>query len=97
MKLEQYGIEHQWIVAVKARLKEPKALDRVKRIIEGVTKEELQSRSYLMQKLKQIVPVVGISMTKKQAEGVIQFIIDQKIDPNQTWHLIKLWNLFRGY
>lgn len=93
----QYGIEQQWVSAVKARLKDQKAQERVKKIIEGVTKEDLQSRNYLLQKLKQIVPVVGIPMTKKQADGVIQFIIDQKIDPNQAWHLIKLWNQFRGY
>jgi tRNA U38,U39,U40 pseudouridine synthase TruA len=97
MRPEQYGLDQQWIREVKERFKDQRVTDQVKRLIDGVTKEDLQSRSFLTRKIRRIVPVLGMTITQKQAEGIIQFIIDQKLDPNNTWHLIKLWNMLRGY
>jgi hypothetical protein len=95
--LKQYGLNKQWIREVKSRCEDQIIMDQVKKLVDGVTKEDLQSEQFLTRKIKQIAPVIGVKISRQHADGVIRFIRDQKIDPDNTWHLIKLWNIFRKY
>lgn len=97
LKLEAYGLEAEWISKVKQKLGQPEVMEKVTPVIQGLTQQDLQSRPVIVKKLKQLIPIVGIKLNRRQAEGLIRFIIDQKIDPNNTWHLIKLWNVFKNY
>lgn len=72
-------------------------MNQLQKMLQGVTKEDLQSRHYVTSMVKKIIPVIGVMVTQKQARGVIQWILDEKIDPNNSWHLMKLWNTFRKY
>jgi hypothetical protein len=45
--------------------------------------------------LGKIAKVLGEKLTERMADNIITFVIAQKIDPNNTFHLIKLWGIFR--
>lgn len=39
--------------------------------------------------------VMHEKLTNAQEEQIVKFVIAQKIDPNNTFHLIRLWGMFR--
>lgn len=95
MSYQSYGIDSEFVERVKKKLKNPAAKERVKTILDGVTKADLQDRSKVSKLLGQISRVLGEKLTDRQADQIVSFIIDLKIDPNNTFHLLKLWGMFR--
>jgi hypothetical protein len=45
--------------------------------------------------LEQIAKVLGEKISERMSHNIVAFVISQKIDPNNTFHLIKLWGMFR--
>jgi hypothetical protein len=90
-----YGIERELVERIKFKLKNPALKDRVKAALHGVTKADLQNRAKVGLLLGQICAILGESLSDRQRETVVSFVIAQRIDPNNTFHLIKLWNMFR--
>ncbi|MBW4841125.1 MAG: stage VI sporulation protein F, partial [Paenibacillaceae bacterium] len=39
--------------------------------------------------------VLGERLSGAQEEQIVQFVIDQRIDPRNTLHLLRLWGMFR--
>lgn len=94
MTLKAFGIDQRLINQIKEKLKDPVKLDKAKKILNGVTREDLQNRTVLSRLLKQLSKELAIPLTARQGEGMIQYVIQQQIDPNNSWHLIKLWHKF---
>lgn len=95
MDYQQYGISQELVERVKKKMKDQPVKERVKKILDGVTKSDLQNRAKVKKLMGQVSKVVGVSIDGNQAEKVIDFVIAQKIDPNNMFHLIKLWGMFR--
>ncbi|GAC41674.1 serine/threonine protein kinase [Paenibacillus popilliae ATCC 14706] len=76
-------------------MKQPALKERVKQIVDGVTKADLQNRHTVRRLLRQIASVLNESISAQQEEAMVQFVLAQKIDPNNTFHLLKLWGMFR--
>lgn len=95
MSYYKYGISPELVERIKFKLKNPALKERVKLILRGVTKYDLQDRSKVKRLLGQISRALNEKLTERQEASVIQFVLDQKIDPNNTLHLIKLWGMFR--
>lgn len=95
MSYEQYGISKQLIEKVKKKMKNPVLKEKVKKKLEGVTKRDLQQPAKVKRLIQSISKLLEIQLTTTQEERIKQFVLDQKIDPNNTFHLIKLWNMFR--
>jgi hypothetical protein len=64
-------------------------------ILDGITKADLQDQAKLNRLLEQIAKVLGEKLSDRMARNIVAFVIAQKIDPNNTFHLIKLWGMFR--
>lgn len=92
---QQYGISKDLVERVKKKLKNKELKERVKELAEDVTKEDLQSRSKIKSLLSQGSKVIGVPIPRGQTEKIVDFVISLKIDPNNTFHLIKLWGMFR--
>jgi hypothetical protein len=92
---EQYGIRVEWVERIKRRMKDPVKQDQVKTILRQLTKTDLQNRGTVRRYLGYVANVLGEKLTEQQADQIVKFVIAQKIDPNNTLHLIKLWQLFR--
>ncbi|WP_238392625.1 stage VI sporulation protein F [Paenibacillus antri] len=92
---EKYGISVQMVDRVKTKLKDPAAKERLKTAVGTVTKADLQSRSTVKRLLGLACKALDEKLTDAQKENVIRFVLDQKLDPNNPLHLIKMWNLFR--
>jgi len=90
-----YGIDPDLVHAVKQRLKDPVLRERVKNMLQGVTKEHLQHPATIRQLITAISNVLGITVSEQQAANITRFVIAQKIDPNNMLHLMKLWGMFR--
>lgn len=95
MSYVQYGISRELVERVKAKMKNPVVKDLVAALLRGVTKADLQNRAKVRALLQRVSGVMGIKLTEAEAQAIVQFVIDQRIDPNNTFHLLRLWGMFR--
>jgi tRNA U54 and U55 pseudouridine synthase Pus10 len=95
MSYHKYGISHELVYRIKVKMKNPVVKERVKMALSGVTKHDLQDRTRIRKLIHQTAKILDEKLTEQQYSNVIRLIMDQKIDPNNTFHLIKLWGMFR--
>lgn len=95
MSIQKLGIDPMLVERVKLKLKNPDIRERVKMIMHGVTKKDLQDRAKVTRLLGLGAKAVGEKLSDAQANHIIDFVLSQKIDPANTFHLIKLWSKFR--
>ncbi len=92
---QKFGIKPEFVERVKTKMKNPAVKERIKGLLEGVTKYDLQDRVKVRKWVKMFARILGEPLTETQEDQLVSFIIAQKIDPNNTLHLIKLWTMFR--
>ncbi|MNT39169.1 hypothetical protein D3C72_1753930 [compost metagenome] len=80
---------------VKLKMKNPAVKERIKKLVDGLTKSDLQDRSKVRRLVKSSASILNENLSGAQEEQLVQFVIAQKIDPRNTLHLIKLWSMFR--
>lgn len=95
MNYVAYGISPELVQTVKQRLKDPVLREQVKNMLQGVTKQHLQDPAVVRQLIVSVSSVLGIVIGEQQTANITQFVIDQEIDPNNMFHLLKLWGMFR--
>lgn len=95
MSYQKYGIPRDLVERVKLKLKDPDIKDRVKALLDGVTKADLQDRAKVKSLLGKVTKALHEPVSDALAKQIVQMVIDLKIDPNNTFHLIKLWGMFR--
>ncbi|SFD62640.1 Stage VI sporulation protein F [Paenibacillus catalpae] len=95
MSYQKYGIRPQLVERVKFKLKNPAVKDRMRLLLGNVTKYDLQDRVKVRKLVKSAGSILQEPLTDIQEEQIIDFILGQKIDPNNTFHLLKLWGMFR--
>ncbi|TMV51898.1 serine/threonine protein kinase [Paenibacillus mesophilus] len=96
MSYQKYGIPRELVERVKMKLKDPDMKDSVKMLLDGVTKEDLQDRAKVKTLVSKLTKVLHEPVTESLANQIVQMVLDLKIDPNNTFHLIKLWGMFRS-
>jgi hypothetical protein len=92
---QKFGIRPDLVERVKLKMKNPVIKDRMKALLDGVTKYDLQERVKVRQLVRSASRILGEPLTEIQEEQLIAFVLAQKIDPQNTLHLIKLWAMFR--
>ena len=95
MNYHQYGISPQLVERIKLKMKNPAIKERVKNMINGVSKQDLQDGAIVRRLVRNAAGVMSEKLSSTQEEQIVKFIIAQKIDPNNTFHLIRLWGMFR--
>ncbi|MCL6457814.1 MAG: stage VI sporulation protein F [Gorillibacterium sp.] len=95
MSYVNYGIEPALVERIKLKMKNPALKDRVKASLDGLTKYHLQDPATVHQILIRITAILGEKLTEQQKANIVRFVISQKIDPNNTFHLLRLWGMFR--
>lgn len=95
MSYKQYGISEQLVEKIKKKMKNPVLKEKVKKKLEGITKSDLQQPLKVKSLISSTSRLLGVKVEAVQAERIQKFVLDQKIDPNNTFHLIKLWSMFR--
>ncbi|GGG82755.1 stage VI sporulation protein F [Paenibacillus radicis (ex Gao et al. 2016)] len=95
MSYQKYGIRPQLVERVKIKMKNPVVKDRIRLLLGNVTKYDLQDRVKVRKLVKSAAVILQEQLTETQEEQVIAFVLGQKIDPNNTFHLLKLWSMFR--
>lgn len=95
MSYQQYGIRPEMVGRVKQKMKNPAVKERIKALLHGVTKYDLQDRAKVRRFVKQSAAILNEPLTAAQEEQMVAFVLAQKIDPNNTFHLLKLWGMFR--
>ncbi|TJY43244.1 serine/threonine protein kinase [Cohnella pontilimi] len=95
MSWQKFGIRPDLVERVKFKMKNPAIKDRMMVMLEGVTKYDLQDRAKVRRLVKSAARILNEPLTEVQEEQLVSFILAQKIDPNNTLHLIKLWAMFR--
>ncbi|AZK47003.1 stage VI sporulation protein F [Paenibacillus lentus] len=95
MSYQQYGISPQLVERIKLKMKNPAVKERIKGLVDGLTKADLQDRSKVRRLVKSASSILNERLTSVQEEQIVQFVIAQRIDPRNTLHLIKLWGMFR--
>lgn len=95
MGYQQYGISPQLVERIKLKMKNTVIKDRIKNMINGISKQELQDPAIVRRLVRNASGVLNEKLTSTQEDQIVKFIIAQKIDPNNTFHLIRLWGMFR--
>jgi hypothetical protein len=95
MSYVKYGIRPELVERVKQKMKNPAVKDKVKMALNGVTKYDLQDRTKVRRLVRQCAAVLQEPLNESLEEQLISFVIAQRIDPNNTLHLLKLWAMFR--
>ncbi|MGN7763657.1 MULTISPECIES: stage VI sporulation protein F [Paenibacillus] len=95
MGYQQFGISPQLVDRIKLKMKNPAVKERIKNMINGVSKQELQDTAVVRRLVRNASAVMGEKLTSTQEDQIVKFVIAQKIDPNNTFHLIRLWGMFR--
>jgi hypothetical protein len=92
---QQYGISPQLVERIKLKMKNPTTKERVKDFLHGVSKKDLQNGPKVQQLVKSTGRLLNEKLTPAEEEQIVRFILAERIDPNNTFHLIKLWGMFR--
>jgi len=92
---QQYGIRPELVERVKRKLKNPAVKERMKRLLDGVTKHDLQDRAKVRRLVRQAAAILNEPLASDLEERIVAFVIAQRIDPNNTLHLLRLWSMFR--
>lgn len=92
---QQYGIRPELVERVKRKMKNPAAKERMKALLEGVTKQDLQDRAKVRRLVRRAAAILNEPLTPDLEERIVAFVIAQRIDPNNTLHLLRLWSMFR--
>jgi uncharacterized protein YpuA (DUF1002 family) len=92
---QKYGIRPQLVERVKFKLKNPVVKDRIRQLLGNVTKYDLQDRPKVRKLVKSAAVILQEQLTDTQEDQIVTFVMAQKIDPNNTFHLLKLWGMFR--
>ncbi|AZS14655.1 stage VI sporulation protein F [Paenibacillus motobuensis] len=95
MSYQQFGISPQLVERIKLKMKNPATKDRIKNLVDGLTKSDLQDRVKVRRLVKSAAGILNERLTSVQEEQIVSFVVAQKIDPRNTFHLIKLWGMFR--
>ncbi|ANS74984.1 serine/threonine protein kinase [Paenibacillus yonginensis] len=95
MGYQQFGISQQLVQRVKLKMKNPVVKDRIKKLVENVNKADLQDPAKVRRLVKSASVILNERLTSVQEEQMTQFVLAQRIDPKNTFHLIKLWGMFR--
>ncbi|WP_281887766.1 stage VI sporulation protein F [Paenibacillus sp. YYML68] len=95
MSYSKHGFDPVQVERIKQKMKHSETKERVKMILQGVTKADLQDRTKVRRFVAMLTKALGEKVSDQQAEHLVSFVISQKIDPNNTFHLIKLWTMFR--
>jgi len=92
---QQYGIRPELVERVKRKMKNPATKERMKALLNGVTKYDLQDRAKVRRLVRSAAAILNEPLTSDLEERIIAFVIAQRIDPNNTLHLLRLWSMFR--
>lgn len=92
---QKYGIKAEFVERVKMKMKNPAVKERIKGLLDGVTKYDLQDRVKVRRWAKTFAKILNEPLTETQEDQLVNFIIAQKIDPNNMLHLIKLYTMFK--
>lgn len=95
MGYQQFGISPALVDRIKLKMKNPAVKERIKNMINGISKQELQNTAVVRRLVRNASAVMNEKLTSAQEDQIVKFIIAQKIDPSNTFHLIRLWGMFR--
>jgi hypothetical protein len=95
MSWQKYGIKPEFVERVKTKMKNPAIRERIKAQLDGITKYDLQDRVKVRRWVKAFARILNEPLTDALEDQLVNFVIAQKIDPNNTLSLIKLWTMFR--
>ncbi|XEC96989.1 stage VI sporulation protein F [Paenibacillus tarimensis] len=95
MSYQKYGIQPELVERVKKKMKYPATKEKIKQLLSGVTKYDLQDRTKVRRLVRTAARILQESLTETQEDRIVAFVLAQKIDPSNTFHLIKLWGMFR--
>ncbi|ASA21061.1 stage VI sporulation protein F [Paenibacillus donghaensis] len=95
MSYQQFGISPQLVERIKLKMKNKAVKERIKNMINGISKQELQDAAVVRRLVRNASGVLSERLTSAQEDQIVKFIIAQKVDPSNTFHLIRLWSMFR--
>ncbi|MBB6636577.1 stage VI sporulation protein F [Cohnella thailandensis] len=95
MSWQKFGIRPDLVERVKFKMKNPTTKEKIKQLLDGANKYDLQDRLKVRRWVKSAAKILNEPLTDVQEEQIVSFVLAQKIDPKNTLHLIKLWAMFR--
>jgi len=92
---QKFGIKTEFVDRVKMKMKNPAVKEKIKAHLDGATKYDLQDRVKVRRWVKNFAKILNEPLSEAQEDQLVNFIIAQKIDPNNMLSLIKLYTMFK--
>ena len=91
----EYGIEREWVEKLRKKAKDPLKKERLKELADGLTREDLADPETVVFLVDRGLRILNEKTPERQKQQMVRFVLEQKIDPNNMLHLLRLWNMFR--
>lgn len=91
----RHGIRPARIERVKAKMKHPAVRERLKTLVSGLTKHDLQDRAKVQSLVRSASRILNEPLTPAEEDLLVGYVLAQRIDPRNKLHLIRLWAMFR--
>jgi hypothetical protein len=90
-----YGFAEARIERVKAKMKQPAVRERLKTLVSGLTRYDLQNRVKVRTLVQAASRILNEPLTPAEEDLLVEYVLAQRIDPRNKLHLIRLWAMFR--
>jgi len=94
MGYQEYGISKELVERLKLKAKQPEIKKRLKELMSDVTKADLQNRAKVRKLVSLLSAELKEPVNERDKERIVNFVLDHKIDPQNTFHYLKLWSMF---
>jgi hypothetical protein len=95
LSYQQYGISTDLVERIKKKMQNPMIKEKVVNELKPLTKADLQNPAKVKKTVNKLSGIMGLQLSDSQADNITKLVLDQKIDPKNTFHLIRLWGMFR--
>ncbi|PDO11814.1 MAG: hypothetical protein BLM47_01030 [Candidatus Reconcilbacillus cellulovorans] len=95
MAYRPYGLDAVWVERIKRKLADAGYRKRVLTVLRGVGKADLQDEKKVARLVKRLSRELNEPVPPGAEKRIVRFVIEQRIDPNDMWQLMKLWSMFR--
>jgi hypothetical protein len=79
---------------LRVALHKPGNKDKLVRLLRGVSKEDLQQPTKVYALVGKLAAALMVPLSTAEMQQLTTFFVSKRIDPNNPFHLIRLWAMF---
>ncbi len=79
---------------IKLKMKQADKKEQVKALLQGLSRADLQNRTHVKSLMRMVSQILNEPISAAQLDSWSNWIVAQRINPNNKLHLLRLWSMF---